>query len=287
MIDRYAERIKTAYAERVKTGIIRPMVLSLYSLLFIPFSLYAWEYESQATETTQNVQIRLGAEATKKWNNGLRLGLEQELYSDVYNSATGPAFRTSFTTLCFAYHPIEYVKLDVGYVLKINGPLSTWSAAKKADPNEWIRHRVFASVTGSYSTRYVKFYLRERALMEIRTDSINPLEKSQYAWQLRSRLGADILIPGKPVKPYIWCELVNTLNTPEYQQKNGHQFITMVRPQVGIKWRISKLSSLDFYYRFIYEYDRDVNITKKNGYIELTEKRDFTHAIGVAYNINW
>ena len=46
-------------------------------------------------------------------------------------------------------------------------------------------------------------------------------------------------------------ELENTLNAPEYQQKEGHQFISWIRTQAGVKWRITKLSSLDFFYRFL------------------------------------
>ena len=134
---------------------------------------------------------------------------------------------------------------------------------------------------------FFKLYLRERVMCEMRTDSINPLEKNKYKWTLRSKLGANFYVPGKPVKPYVWVELVNTLNAPEYQQKNGHQFITDVRTQAGVKWRVSRNSSLDFYYRFRYGYDRDINITKKKGYIELTEETLFQHAIGITYNFDW
>ena len=248
--------------------------------LALALGAFAWNYDSQEATTTHSAQIRLGAEFNKKWNNGLRLGFSEELRSDVYNSANGAAFRTSFTSITLGYSPIQYVKFDAGYTLKITNKGST-------NPNELLRHRVFFGVTGSYKTQYVKFSLRERALMEARTDSINPLEKSRYNWQLRSKIGAEFIIPGKSVKPYVWCELINTLNAPEYQQRNGHQFISQVRPQVGVKWRITKMSSLDFYYRFTYNYNRDINITKKNGYIELTEETLYQHAIGITYNLDW
>lgn len=255
-------------------------------MLYSP-ALWAWDYDSHLTTTMHSVQIRVGADIEKKWDNGLKLGFHEDLRSDVYHSVNGAAFRNSYTTLALGYTPIEYVKFDFGYTLKINMPHRAWSEEKKADPNEWIRHRVYASVTGVYTTRYVKLTLRERVLMEARTDSVNPLEKSQYAWQLRSKIGAEGLLPGKPLKPYVWCELINTLNAPEYQQKNGHQFINHVRTQAGLKWRLSRLSSLDFYYRFTYSYDRDINITKSKGYIELVESTLFQHAIGVIYSLDW
>jgi len=256
-------------------------------LLLCSISTFAWEYASQEATTANVAQLRLGATFNKKWNHGMHLSVREDLWFDVYNSMTGAHFRKSYTTLNFGYKPIDYVKLDVGYTLKLLGPDSTWSAAKKADAKEWIRHRVYFSVTGSYSFDYAKIYLRERVQLDMRTDSVNLLEQNKYDWFLRSRIGTDFLVPGKPVKPYLWVELVNTLNVPEYQQKNGRQFITNVRVQTGVKWRLTRLSSLDFYYRFTYSYDRDINITKNKGNIQLTEETLYMHSIGVHYNLEW
>lgn len=251
------------------------------ALLALSLSAYAWDYQSQESDTTQSMQLRVGAQFTKKWHNGLRLSLSEDMRFDLYHSANGAAFNRSYTTLTLGYSPIEYVKLDAGYTLKLLGNKG-WT-----DVNEFLRHRVFFGVTGAYHMEYAKIYLRERALCEMRTDSVNPLEKNQYDWLLRSRIGAEFYVPGKPVKPYLWAELENTLNVPEYQQKNGRQYISSVRTQIGVKWRVSRLSSLDFYYRFQYDYDRDINITKKKSYIELTEERSFQHAIGITYNLDW
>lgn len=249
---------------------------------------FAWTYDTQTVLPVNDVQIRVGAEFTKKWRNGLRLSIEEDLRSSVYNSLRGASFRSSYTTLSLGYKPIEYLKLDVGYTLRFTNK-------GVSDPNELLRHRVFFSVTGMYKFHYVKLSLRERVQMEARTDSINPLEKNKINWMLRSKLAAEFLIPGKPVKPYVSCELINTLNAPTYQLKYknndptnpGRQFITRVRPQVGVRWRLTKMSSLDFYYRFSYGYNRDVNITKVKQYIELTERTLFQHAIGVKYNLDW
>jgi len=262
--------------------------LSLFGLFVgLCMAAHAWDYSSQETAVAQSAQLRLGADFTKEWHNGIALEASEELRFDMYNSLRGPSFRKSYTTLAFAYKPVQYFGLDAGYMLKIIGPDSTWSDAKRADANEWIRHRVFASVTASYKFTYAKLYLRERVLMEARTDSVNLLEKNRFDFQLRSRLGAVFYVPGKPVKPYLWCELFNTLNAPEYQQKNGRQYICSVRTQAGVKWRVSKLSSLNFFYRFTYDYDRDINITKKKARIELTEETLFQHAVGVTYNLDW
>ena len=280
----------------------RSFIISLCSALCMlcSISAFATDYNSTGATTEQRVQTRVGAEFTKHWKCGVSLSVGEELRFDlmdnvvgytskdaVIDTAYGAAFNKSYTTLSLAYTPIEYIKLDAGYTLRLLGR-KDWSM-----PDEFIRHRVFFGVTGAYKMQYAKLYLRERFLLDMRTDSVNTDEKSAYAWSLRSRLGADIYVPGKPVKPYIWTELENTLNAPEFQQNNGQQFITNVRLQAGVKWRLTRLSSLNFYYRFTYGYDRDINVNRsyytkgKALNLRLDEQTVFQHAIGVQYSLDW
>ncbi len=264
-------------------------------MLALGVSAFAWNYDAVGATTEQMVQLRTGAEFAKKWRNGLRLSIGEELRFNLYDMETGisakkvtidttygASFYKSYTSFALAYtHPeFYYLKPDAGYTLRLLGNKG-WS-----DPNEFLRHRVFFGLTASYKADIAKIYLRERFVCDMRTDSVNVLEKNQYNWTLRSRLGTEFIVPGKPVKPYLWLELENTLNAPEYQRKNGHQFINHVRTQAGVKWRLTKLSSLDFFYRFQYGYDRDINITKNKGYIQLTEQTTYLHAIGVTYNFD-
>ena len=269
-------------------------LLCVVCLLLLSPNVMAWEYDSYGNTMEQSVEIRVGADFSKKWKNGLSLSLSEDVRVCLYDklsgvnakdefvdTVNGPAFNKSYTTVALAYSLIKYLKFDVGYTLRLLGG-KDWS-----DYNEYLRHRLHIGLTGIYDTHYVKLSLRERLLCDIRTDSVNLLEKQQYEWLLRSRLAAEFYVPGKPVKPYAWIELENTLNATEYQQKDGHQYISQVRTQAGVKWRLSRRSSLDFYYRFQYGYNRDVNITKRKGYIQLTEETSYLHAIGVAYNLDW
>ena len=269
-------------------------LLCLLLLLLISPQVCAWEYHSYGSTTEQGVEMRVGADFSKKWKNGLSLSLSEDVRVGLYDKLSGvnakdefvdtingPAFSKSYTTVTLAYSPIKYLKLDVGYTLRLLGK-KDWN-----DYNEYLRHRTHIGLTGSYETHYVKLSLRERLLCDIRTDSVNLLEKQQYEWLLRSRLAAEFNVPGKPVKPYTWVELENTLNATEYQQKDGHQYVSQVRTQAGVKWRLTRRSSLDFYYRFQYGYNRDINITKRKEHIQLTEERSYLHAIGVAYNLDW
>ena len=270
-------------------------VLTLIAVL-LALPGFAVNYDATGATTEQMVQLRTGAEFTKKWHCGVRLSFGEELRFNLYDveagtnakgakvdTSYGASFYKSYTTLSLAYaHPeFTYLKVDAGYTLRLLGNKG-W-----IDANEFLRHRVFFGLTGSYKTQLAKIYLRERFVCDMRTDSVNTAERSPYEWTLRSRLGTEFIVPGKPVKPYLWVELENTLNAPVNQQKNGHQFISHVRTQVGVKWRLTKLSSLDFFYRFQYGYDRDINITKGKGYIQLTEETAYLHAIGVVYNLDW
>ena len=269
-------------------------LLCVVCMLLLSPNVMAWEYDSYGNTMEQSVEIRVGADFSKKWKNGLSLSLSEDVRVGLYDklsgvnakdefvdTVNGPAFNKSYTTVALAYSPIKYLKFDVGYTLRLLGG-KDWS-----DYNEYLRHRTHIGLTGIYDTHYVKLSLRERLLCDIRTDSVNLLEKQQYEWLLRSRLAAEFYVPGKPVKPYAWIELENTLNATEYQQRDGHQYISQVRTQAGVKWRLTRKSSLDFYYRFQYGYNRDINITKRKEHIQLTEERSYLHAIGVAYNLDW
>jgi len=286
LTDRYTDR-PLALIDRFAVGLF---------LLLCTIPSWATTYNSAGSTTEQEVQMRIGAEFTKKWKQGVQLSFSEELRFNLYdvetgtsakgatvNNNNGASFSKSYTTLSLAYaHPeFKYLKLDAGYTLRLLGNKG-WS-----DPNEFLRHRVFFGVKGTYKGRIAKIYLRERVLCDMRTDSVNLLEKNQYNWLLRSRIGSEFTVPGKPVKPYLWLELENTLNVPKYQRKNGLQYLSHVRTQVGVKWRLTKLSSLDFFYRFQYGYDRDINITKKKGYIQLTEEKTFVHAIGISYCLDF
>ena len=271
---------------------IKPIFLA--ALIAIAPAAKAWEYYSSdgypAKSTEHSVQLRTGADFTKKFNHGLKLHFGEDLRFDLYNTAANARFNKSYTTLSLSYSPITYFKVDAGYTLKIMGT-KDWS-----DVNEWMRHRVFVSATGSYKVDNWKFSLRERLMLEMRTDSVNPLEKNKNDLLLRSKLGVEYTIRTAPVKPYAWVEVVNTLNAPEYQQKykdnnsanGGHQFIKRVRTEAGVKWKLDRNNTLNFYYRFNYGYDRDINIKRKDtSVIRLTEEYSYQHAIGIAYEFGW
>lgn len=274
-------------------------------LLLCSISTYAWNYSSTQNEDRHAAQLRMEASYGKKWKNGLGLKIEEDLRFDMVShlttetasatttALTGPRFNKSYTTLSLSYkHPrFPYLKGEVGYTLKLTNK-------DTLDVKEFMRHRVFFGITGTYRYENWSFSLRERVQTEIRMDELDQhtatgyYEDNRANWYLRSRIKVTYHAVSKPVKPYLWVELVNTLNANPLQQyyasnntaNAGQQYIRRVRTGVGVVWRLDRRNSLDFYYRFNYGYERDINVKPKKQTIHLTEEREFVHAIGVAYH---
>ena len=264
--------------------------------------LRAWDWtETPTATTTHSMQMRVEADFNKKWHNGLALHMSEDLRFDMFAFTdgvnSGASFSKSYTSLSLSYkHPrFKYLKADAGYTLKISGT-KDW-----ADVNKWMRHRVFFGVTGSYRYEQWSFSLRERFMTEIRMGDIDRhlatgyYEHNRADWYLRSKLEVAYHTMSKPLKPYVWCELVNTLNANPLQQKYadnnpanpGHQYIRRVRTSVGVVWRLDARNTLDFFYRFNYGYDRDVTVKANSQKLYLTEETVYQHAVGVAYNFGW
>lgn len=274
-------------------------------LLLCSISTYAWNYSSTQNEDRHAAQLRMEASYGKNWKNGLGLKIEEDLRFDMVShltaetasatttALTGPRFNKSYTTLSLSYkHPrFPYLKGEVGYTLKLTNK-------DTLDVKKFMRHRVFFGITGTYRHENWSFSLRERVQTEIRMDELDQhtatgyYEDNRANWYLRSRIKVTYHAVSKPVKPYLWVELVNTLNANPLQQyyasnntaNAGQQYIRRVRTGVGVVWRLDRRNSLDFYYRFNYGYERDINVKPKKQTIHLTEEREFVHAIGVAYH---
>ncbi len=252
------------------------------------FPVKAQEIKSADTTRTNAVEIRVGAEFHKHFNRAnLTLSLSEQIRSRVYETDADAYFRRSYTTLQLMWAPVPYIKIGTGYTLRLFGDKG-WS-----DPNEFLRHRPFVVVIGQYKVGQWKLSLREKLDINCRTDSINTDEKPLVDLTLRHRLQVEYGFFSKPIKLYANTELKNTLNRPtEYLNAadasgNFGQYLCNVRAYLGIRWRIDKLNSLDFAYRFDYSYERDINITRNKGKIELTHMYGYTHALVLTYKLDW
>lgn len=303
-----------------------PILLSL-TLLAVQSASAQYLKEEDNTVTT-GVELRVEANFTKQFkirNQGLNLYFGEEIFSRLYESASSqlaatttgvPAyFRRSYTTVGLNYTPVPYLRIGADYTLKIHGNRLTTSDGTTVTRNpadEWMRHRAAFYLTGYYTVQDWKFSLREKLDVNIRTDSVNLHEKPKAALTLRHKLQAQYSVPGKPLKLAAYVELWNTLNQPvkylntyAVRDKEGNatayaghsfgQYLSQVRAQIGLSWRVDKNNSLGLAYRYMYGYSRDINITKtkldngeqKGGNIELTHARTHCHYIILSYDLNW
>lgn len=284
----------------------------------MPMAAFAQGLKSEDNTTTNAAELRVDASFTKHFKHqGVNLYLSEEIFSRLYESTyselsdattnVSPYFRRSYTTVGLSYAPVPYLRMGAQYTLKVYGNKFTASDGSANPANKFLRHRATFYLTGQYSVGDWKFSLRERLDANIRTDSVNLHEKPNTDLILRHKLQAQYSIPGQPLKVYANVELFNTLNAPvkylntygtkqyltdgttanPYYGRQFGQYLSEVRAQAGVNWRIDKLNTIGFAYRFVYGYSRDVNITKKNSHIELTNAKSYGHYLILSYDLDW
>lgn len=237
-------------------------------------------YETDSTYT--DVQMRFGFDLKFNLWRGLSLSVEED--ARLKNNLSGFDRSYTYATLSYRFNP--YFKFGVGYTF-----MAIWHDGKKSTDYEkyWdFRHRINLDFTGNVSTGRWKFTLRERPLATIRMLSYDPLEKVSPEYTLRSKVEVEYSAMTAPIKPYFAFELSNTLNHSKYIEKN---YIDRYRFNIGLKWRLNKSNSIDFFYRFDIGYDKDVNIDYKKDdvtikKVDIVNEHDYSHIIGIFYNFN-
>ena len=242
-------------------------ILVIVSILLIPCWLCAQEIAQEDTTSSQYAEAHLIASFVKSFDHGLQLTLEEEIRSI-------PAHR-SHTTIGLAYTPIQYVSLSAAYVLKLYGDKG-WK-----DANKFLRHRVNIDVTGQVSVGQWKLSLRERLMLDARADEIDLLETNRVDYTLRSRLQASYSIPNQPLSIVGKMEVFNTLNA-----KYFGQYVSELRPEIGLQWKVNKHNTLSLAYRYNYVYSRNIDVLD-SGDIALEHEYKHKHIILLTYKFGW
>ena len=135
-------------------------------------------------------------------------------------------------------------------------------------------------------------------MLDARCDEVDQREKNQVDFTLRSRLQAIYSIPETPLGIVGKFEILNTLNAPvaylnetiEFRgngEKEYGQYISELRPEVGLQWKINKQHSLTLTYRYNYLYDRGISIDDNTGDVTLTNKYTTKHLMLLSYKFGW
>lgn len=263
--------------------------LALACTLFFSGTMSGQEIVSIDTTHTQTPEAHLFATFVKTFDNNLSLTFEEEIRS-------APSHR-SHTTIALGYTPIPYLNIYAGYTLKLYGNQG-WD-----DPNKFLRHRANILFTGQVKLGQWALSLREGVMLDARADEVDKRCKNTVDFTLRSRLQAVYSIPKTPLAIVAKMEMLNTLNapvayinslattttTPHNTTATPHygQYISELRPELGMQWKINKQHSLSLSYRYNYLYDRDISIDDSTGDVSLTHKYTTKHLILLAYKFGW
>lgn len=253
-------------------------ILFFTYLLLIPSWILAQTIVSEQTMHTQTLEAHIFATFVKSFNHGLSLTLEEEIRS-------APSHR-SHTTIALGYAPIEYFNIYAGYTVKLYGNQG-WT-----DPNKFIRHRANILFTGQVKLSQWNLSLREGVMLDARADKIDTREKNTVDFTLRSRLQAVYSIPKTPLSIVGKFEVLNTLNAPvDYintitSANEYGQYISELRPELGLQWKIDKKNTLSLAYRYNYIYGRDINILD-SGDVELSHSYTVKHLMLLTYKLGW
>lgn len=256
----------------------------LIALAILPSFLFAQINITEKDTAIITPETHLFATFVKSFKHGLSLTIEEEIRS-------APSHR-AHTTVGLTYAPIQYVNIYAAYTLKLYGDQG-WSNIDK-----YLRHRANLLVTGQVKLGQWNLSLREGVMLDARCDEVDQREKNQVDFTLRSRLQAIYSIPETPLGIVGKFEILNTLNAPvaylnetiEFRgngEKEYGQYISELRPEVGLQWKINKQHSLTLTYRYNYLYDRGISIDDNTGDVTLTNKYTTKHLMLLSYKFGW
>lgn len=264
------------------------IILALVSLSAMADNYkYAAALKDSAQTTLQN---RIEAEADFKFNY-LTLSIGEEIRSNLYPNAQ---FSQSNTTVGLT---VPIVKGEIfglsghaHYMLRVKG---NQLAKDTINIQKVLRHRVYFGLTQSFKMGMYKNWqlsLKERAVVDMRFDEFNEYQHQRYTWEMRYRLQLQYKALSQPLTPYVWTELIHSCNLTDAQKyyTNNKQIITDVRCALGLKWKINQDNSLNFYLRYDWTRDIDVDLNAKGTKIKSAyDIKQNTAIIGIAYNFGY
>lgn len=272
---------------------LRKSILVL--MVLVPSFIFAQVTITEKDTSIITPEAHFFATFVKSFKHGLSLTIEEEIRS-------APSHR-AHTTVGLTYAPIQYVNIYAAYTLKLYGNQG-WS-----DPNKYLQHRANLLITGQVKLGQWNLSLREGVMLDGRTGQVDTRVKNQVDFTLRSRLQAVYSIPETQLGIVGKFEILNTLNAPvdyvneairreakgtealplqgELKGASYGQYISELRPELGLQWKINKQNSLTLTYRYNYLYDRGISIDDITENITITNKYTTKHLILLAYKFGW
>ena len=136
-------------------------------------------------------------------------------------------------------------------------------------------------------------------MVDARTDEVDTRVKNNADFTLRSRVQAVYSIPNTPLGIVGKVEVLSTLNAPvDYINSVANsqspanirsqygEYISELRPELGLQWKINKQHTLGLSYRYNYLYGRDAKV-QELGDVSITNKYTTKHLILLTYKLGW
>jgi hypothetical protein len=191
----------------------------------------------RAQQQETNCGLSLSVEIEKSLNRFFDLKLEEEVRL-LDNEAH---FDRSTTAAGIDYSLFgRKLKLGVYYAF-----LYLYNNDRYFEP----RHRYYFNVSYKETLEQFTFSWRGRAQGTYRDESTGEY-KINPKYVMKNKFQVDYAIWGRPWTPFISCDFYSSLNNP------AGNYLTRLRYQAGVSWRLNRTDYLDFFVRYDHELDR-------------------------------
>lgn len=242
-------------------------IFLLSALLLSPFVLHA-------SDEGKEFGARVSAAADYKVAKGLHVFVSEELRfggKDIMDR--------SYTEVGASYKLGRHLKVGLSYTaIAIYESEATMLEDNIQMTRYWYdwRHRITGDIQASFKAGQWKFSLRERIQGTHKVKEINNYQNPQTSWVLRTRLKAAYEFRKVPLEPYVYFEPRLYLNGANWSGESmtadfldaqflGHNdmYFNRLRGSVGVEWRLSKRSALDFYCLYDHLRDKEIDARKE------------------------
>lgn len=242
--------------------------------------IYAGPVE-YADEVESDFKSRMSVDLTKKLTRRFSVSLNEELRLKNISKE----FDRINSELSLSYKAFRWWKINLGYTYIV----IDHDGKKKTNYTDYwdFRHRVDFSNTFSYKTlTNWEFSLREMIRTTFLTEEgLDKREKVNPEIILKSRFMVEYKFMSKPISPFVYIELYNTLNKPEMLSEN---YVSRIRSSLGLKYRLNKRNSLEFSYFYDYSLEKDVNVKNSTGNLKsIISEIDHNHIVEIIYKLKF
>ncbi len=245
--------------------------------------------QGTVNELKSDFRTRSSLELDWKLAKGLHLGAGYELRTE---DSFGAIDRHQ-AELGLSWKVNKWLKTGVSY---------TFIYHNRGD-NGWTpRHRLSADVTLGFRSGDWRFSIKEQLRLTHKTESLNYCQEVRNPLLLKSR--AKVQYKGfATIEPYAYLEVRNIFNDPSCNATwstssqayanysfGGYNdvYINRLRGCLGLEWKISKHSALDFYGMLDYCYDKNIDVDKTYTYLKsLTWDQSLNGIVGVGYKFSF